>query len=113
MIRKAYFEQSHDRICGVVYRPDFEARLRQHFENGCPINEDAAWYALRNAVYAEGCRSAGCKESGQNFSKIQAEAARYFENAVSVLTELLFTQSDLMAVQAVVVMVRLYTPCFE
>jgi hypothetical protein len=107
--KTAYFERSHDRIFGVVYRPDFEARLRRHFQNGCPIDENAAWYALRNAVYAEGCRSAGSKESGQDFSQVQAEAARYFENAVSVLTELLFTPSGLMVVQAVVVMVRSLT----
>jgi hypothetical protein len=38
---------------------------------------------------------------------IQAEAARYFENAISVITDLLFTPTGIIAVQALVVMVGL------
>ncbi|KAJ5921594.1 fungal-specific transcription factor domain-containing protein [Penicillium verhagenii] len=46
----AYFERSQDRVFGVVLRSDFETRLRVHLQNGSKPQEDAAWYALRNAV---------------------------------------------------------------
>ncbi|KAJ5934040.1 hypothetical protein N7466_003587 [Penicillium verhagenii] len=47
----AYFERSQDRVFGVVLRSDFETRLRVHLQSGSKPHEDAAWYALRNAVY--------------------------------------------------------------
>lgn len=40
-----------------------------------------------------------------DFSKVQSEALRFFHNAFSVLSELLYMPSGLMAVQALIVMV--------
>lgn len=101
----AYFEKSYDRIFGLVYQPDFEARLKRHFETAS--DHDPSWYALRNAVYAEGCRNVGSGDNLRDFSNIQSEAARYFENALSVVTDLLFTPNGIMAVQALAVMAGL------
>lgn len=76
------------------------------------MNHDSSWYALRNAIYAEGCRSVTPEDQTRSFSSVQAEATRYFENAISVLTDLLFTPNGLMAVQALVVMVIIASSAF-
>lgn len=102
----AFFEHSHDSVFGVVYRPDFEVRLDLHFQNAGPQNEDVAWYALRNAVYAVGCRASAAMEGTRSFAEVDQESLHYFYNAYSVYSDLLFTASGLMAVQALLVMVK-------
>jgi hypothetical protein len=59
---------------------------------------------LRKTVYASGCRIYLSKNSLMSFTDIQNEAWGYFQNAMSVLTELLFTPSGLLAVRALVAM---------
>jgi hypothetical protein len=104
--RVAYFETSYDAVFGVVYRPAFEARLRAQFEQGSAYeDEDASWYALRNTVYASGCRSVLAKDSSISFVEAQALAWSYFENALSVHTDILFNPTGLSAVQALTLMV--------
>lgn len=105
----AFFEHSHDSVLGVVYRPDFEVRLNLHFQTSDLQDEDVAWYALRNAVYAVGCRASGAMEGTRSFAEVDQESLHYFYNAFSVYSDLLFTASGLMAVQALLVMVRLCT----
>ncbi|KAJ5359041.1 fungal-specific transcription factor domain-containing protein [Penicillium cataractarum] len=100
----AYFENSRDSVFGVVLRSSFESRLRIHFQNASRPDEDVAWYALRNAVYAIGRRVAASMDGTMDFAEIQAESLRLFHNAFSVFAELLFRPSGLMAVQALVVM---------
>lgn len=90
---------------GIVYRPDFEARLRLHFEHNALNDDEPAWYALRNTVYASGCRVYLSRRRSTSFAEAQAQAWRYLENALSVYVDLLFTPSGLMAVQALVAMV--------
>jgi hypothetical protein len=70
----AYFEDSYDAIFGVVYRPAFEARLRSHFENHVSAEDDPSWYALRNTVYASGCRIFLAKDHSTTFSDAQGHA---------------------------------------
>ncbi|GKZ40039.1 hypothetical protein AbraIFM66950_002056 [Aspergillus brasiliensis] len=100
----AYFENSRDSVFGVVLRSSFECRLRIHFQNPNTPDEDVAWYALRNAVYAIGRRVAASIEGTGDFAAIQSEASQFFHNAFSVFPDLLFRPSGLMAVQALVVM---------
>lgn len=94
-----------DKIFGVVYQPDFEHHLRTHLDAGYD-NDDPTWYALRNAVYASGCRLYHCTQQSASFSSIQAEAWSYFSNALSVHSDLLLRRPTLHAVRALLAMVR-------
>ena len=104
----AYFEEAPEAVFGVVDREEFESHLRSHLE-GNEI-DDPAWYALRQCVYATGCRIVLSKDQSNSFSHNQKEAWSYFRNAISVHTELLFTFTGLMAVRALIVMVSFLDP---
>jgi hypothetical protein len=89
-----------------VGRASFEARLRENFRDGAKLEADPAWYALRNIIYAYGCRIVSSKDSHQRtFAESRAQAWRYFNNALSVHTDLIYKQTDLSAIQALLVMV--------
>ena len=106
---RAYFEGVIDSIFGVVCRINFENRLRTHYEQGCPWEgkEDPAWYALRNAVFATGSRQVLSTENKpRTFAEASTQSWKYFQNALSVYTELLLVKTGLMAVQALIVLVR-------
>ncbi|KAL2836399.1 fungal-specific transcription factor domain-containing protein [Aspergillus pseudoustus] len=98
----SYFEYSHDSIFGAVHRPDFETHLRLHHQ-GLQA-DDAAHYALRNAVYAVGCRAAAMLDDSASFTETRQLSLKYFQNALSVYTDLLFMPSGLAAVEALIVM---------
>jgi hypothetical protein len=108
---QTYFDKTPEGAFDIVNRPSFEARLQAHFERGGEQvfnGEDAAWYALRNTVYAFGCRfELGKASYSTTFKEAQVGGWAYFENAMSRHTELIFCRSGIMAVQALVVMVRL------
>lgn len=93
-----------------MYRPEFESALRAHFRGDSVSADDPAWFALRKAVYASGCRTYLSKYTSRSFKDIQREAWSYFQGAMSVLTELLFTPSGLLAVRALCAMVRTIAP---
>ncbi|GAD98466.1 hypothetical protein BC1G_04425 [Paecilomyces variotii No. 5] len=99
----AFFERSYDSVFGLVYRPEFEYQLRLHFSG--THDDDAANYALRNAVYAVGCRAAALADPGKDFVEVQQLSSRYFYNAFSVHADLLFMPSSLVGVRALIVMV--------
>jgi hypothetical protein len=104
----AYFENSFDALLGVVDRSTFETRLRSFFNHKPTLQDDPAWYALRHTVYASGCRIALSKQSPlAPFAEAQERAWQFFENALSVHTELLYCATSLVAVQALTAMVRL------
>jgi hypothetical protein len=106
----AYFEHSFDAVLGVVDRPAFESRLHSHLEPKTTSHDDPAWYALRYTVYASGCRIVLSKLSpSTRFAEAQDRAWQFFENALSVHTELLYCTTGLLAVQALAAMVRLPT----
>ena len=84
----AYFEDCYDAVFGVVYRPVSEARLRSRFEQDISAEEDPLWCALRNTVYASGCRISLSKDLSTTFLDALVQAWQYFANALSVLTEL-------------------------
>ena len=100
----AYFEDSYDAVFGVVQRPAFEAHLRSHFEHYISVEDDPSWYALRNTVYASGCRIVLSKDHTTSFSDAQVQGWQYFENALSVLMELELAPTGLSAVQALTTM---------
>ncbi|RHZ55182.1 hypothetical protein CDV55_102162 [Aspergillus turcosus] len=100
---QAYFEERLDRAFAVVDRSAFQGRLDADFEDGGESDqEDPAWYALRNVVYAYGCR---IDLSRRNSSvQAQSQAWKYFENALSVHVNLLYIRTDITAVQALAAM---------
>ena len=99
----AYFEEAYDVIFGIISRPAFESRLRQQYEG--KYLDDPSWYALRNVVFASGCRILLSKDPSTTFLASQQQSWKYFENALSMHTELLCTPSGLCAVQALTLMV--------
>ncbi|KAF7950020.1 hypothetical protein EAE96_007323 [Botrytis aclada] len=102
---QAYFDHSFDASLGLVSREHFEARLRRHFAQNDVADDDPAWHALRNTVYASGCRlSSSNKPYSYMSCEIQGQAWRYFERALDVHTELLYGSTGLLAVQALTAM---------
>ncbi|OAL34609.1 hypothetical protein AYO20_06026 [Fonsecaea nubica] len=103
----AFFDQGLDAIFGCIHRQAFEQKLRAQYESKLPSGpaQDAAWYALRNTVYAAGCRitlSEGAYPSA--FFEARTQAWRYFENALSVHTDLVYGRSGITAIQALLSM---------
>lgn len=103
----AYFETSQDVAFGIIDRSVFEQRLRDHYSTqGSSVRFDSAWYALRNTVYAIGCLSALSRGPYPSaFVEARSQAWRYFENALSVHTELIYARSGMDAVQVMIAMV--------
>ncbi|KAK7214592.1 hypothetical protein V2G26_002595 [Clonostachys chloroleuca] len=115
---KAYFDSCLDSIFGIIHRDDFEKRLRDHFQTNPDSRSDASWYALRNTIYASGCRVSLCVDSGpESFSRSRAQSWKYFENALSVHTELLYVSPDITSIQVLTLMAfhaeALGTPALE
>jgi hypothetical protein len=106
----AYFEiPTSETIFAVVSRASFESRLRAYFKNTLisARDDDVAWYALRNAIYASGCRShllVGA--SNAKFRVGIGHGWQFFQNAMAVLTELVYEATSLMTLQALIIMVR-------
>lgn len=103
----AYFEGSPETPFGIVNRLRFESRLQAHYQ-GSDSDDDPAWYALRNAVFASGCR-VDLARTG-TFSEACQTSWGFFGNALSVHTELLYFRTSLLAIQALAVMVRTIIP---
>lgn len=105
----AYFEADPDSTYGIVHRPTFENMLRTHFRKVAQSDEDSdpGWYALRNVVYAAGCRIVEVKAASKTTQKsvFPARSWRYFLNALAQHNDLLYYKTSLMAVQALAAMV--------
>ncbi|KIW27762.1 uncharacterized protein PV07_07470 [Cladophialophora immunda] len=111
---RAFFEEALESALGIVHRPWFETQLKGYFE-GAVTDTDPAWYALRNAVYASGCRIELSKCS--SFQEANQSAWGYFENALSVHTEMLYFRTSIVGVQALTLMAyftqNIASPCLE
>jgi hypothetical protein len=98
----AYFEEYIGGTYYTVDRQSFEARLQK--QHCCSSrDDDPTWYALRNVVYAAGCRLVTFKS--HPWMEAQRRAQGYFENALSVETDLLHGTPKIMSVQALLAMV--------
>ncbi|KAJ2905583.1 hypothetical protein MKZ38_004877 [Zalerion maritima] len=111
---RAYFEEALDAALGIVHRPWFESRLKAHISSPSS-DEDPSWYALRNIIYASGCRIVLSKHA--TFQEANRSAWEWFENALSVHTEILYFRTSLVGVQALTLMAyfteNLGNPCLE
>lgn len=96
----------------VIHRSNFEARLNAHLDSGDNDTEtDPAWYALRNTVYAFGARTTTNRDSQTNgWAEAQLHGWKYFQNAFSVHSDLVYSWSSVPAVQAVFCMVCIMSP---
>ncbi|RSL58714.1 hypothetical protein CEP54_007604 [Fusarium duplospermum] len=113
-----YFENCLDSIFELIDRRDFETRLRRHFAGAADSTLSKGWYAMRNTVYASGCRFIISEaRNPQAFSESRAQSWKYLENALSVHTELLYGPTDLDCIRALVLMAfhaeALGTPALE
>lgn len=103
---KAFFNDTSGSAFKVLHQASFEARLAAHFRDGNPSDQDnPAWYALRNVVYATGCRSLRSKQLSTDFQATKRQSWQYFCNALSVHTDLIFHRTGLSSVQALTLMV--------
>ncbi|KAJ9616191.1 hypothetical protein H2204_013986 [Knufia peltigerae] len=104
---QAYFDyQCTETAFGVVQRPSFEVRLRSQSRLGqlSTADQDPSWYALRNIVYAGGCRQLSMRRHPSRFRFDESPSWKYFNNAFSVYSELLYCRTNLLAVQALAAM---------
>jgi hypothetical protein len=107
---KAYFENALDAAMGVVHRPWFEQQLEAHL-SGNPNEASPTWHALRNVIYAAGCRIVLAKAKTCTFEETSRRAWLYFENALAVYARLLFYKTSVTGVQVLTLMVRVAWYC--
>jgi hypothetical protein len=100
----AYFDASLEGSLGILHRPWFEQQLAAHLA-GLICDPDPTWHALRNVVFATGCRIEMCKSS--SFHEAAKQAWGYFENALSVYARLLFFKTSIIGVQVLTLMVSI------
>ncbi|KIV78617.1 hypothetical protein PV11_06251 [Exophiala sideris] len=100
----AFFDHCFPSVFGIVHRPAFEARLNAHLHQGPSTHDDVSWYALRNIVFAFGCRAILARDKDVPFPTTLARAWSLFENAMSVHNDLLYTPTTVVAVQALALM---------
>ncbi|KIW05994.1 uncharacterized protein PV09_03177 [Verruconis gallopava] len=104
---RAFFDETPESTLGIICRNSFESRLHSHLQQTSQMSSpesDAAWYALRFAVFAIGCRATLAKDSALGFRAAHEQSWKYFQNALSMYTELHFSRTGLMAVQALTIM---------
>ncbi|KAH7385829.1 fungal-specific transcription factor domain-containing protein [Pyrenochaeta sp. MPI-SDFR-AT-0127] len=97
----AYFDESLEATYYTINRSTFEARLEKDFSDQ-PDEYDPAWYALKNVVFASGCRIATFKT--QSWTEAQIQSRGYFENALAVEADLLHGTTGVIAIQALLAM---------
>lgn len=101
-VSQAYFAEAPEVAFGVVrrdlFQPTFEAHLAGSQRDGNP-----AVYAIRNCILATGCRIKNAPIVG--WAKAVEMAAGWFENALSVHTELVYMPTTIIAVTALTIMV--------
>jgi hypothetical protein len=105
LLTKAYFEESFEATFQTVDQQKFEARLEEQHKRTSQ-GDDPAWYALRNIVFAFGCRIVSFKS--HSWTEAQDFSHGYFENALSVEPDLLHGPSRMVAIQALLVMVSMH-----
>lgn len=99
---KAFFEETPEAALGIVRRSCFESRLRSFYKSS-QGDDNFSWCAMRNIIFAYGCRVVLSKTA--SYSEAQQESWSYFENALSVHTEILCFRTSVMGAQALTLMV--------
>ncbi|KAF2164487.1 hypothetical protein M409DRAFT_25365 [Zasmidium cellare ATCC 36951] len=94
-----YFSNAPEAAFRIVDQAWFNARLKAHFDHA---RDDSAWYALRNALLAAGCRIHLSKTAG--FREAKRASWALFENAMACLPNLLLYSSSMIGVQALTLM---------
>ncbi|KAK4623535.1 ABC-transporter-regulating transcription factor [Fulvia fulva] len=111
---EAYFTLALDASLAALHRPCFERQLAAHLA-GNAVDNSPTWHALRNVVYAFGCRIELSKNC--SFKDASQQAWLYFENALAVYARLLFYKTSIMGVQVLTLMAyytqNIGTPCLE
>ena len=100
----AFYQNCWEADLGIIDRTDVEAQVKAYYQKN-ESKDDPALFALSNIVFAAGYRSLLAKDPTESFSTAQTKAGRYFKNALSVFTRLLFPPSSLTAVRALTLMV--------
>lgn len=108
-----FFEESIEGTINIIHRPSFEARLRAHFDVEEKIEADPAWYALRNMVYAFGSRLSATDSPANSWIEAQLLGWQYFQNALSVHSDLIYSCSSILAVRALFCMVSFPTSLYS
>lgn len=100
----AFFDRTVESVFGLLNRKAVEDRLRAHFTNEEPTCvQNAAWYALRNTIYATGCKITIGDEG--RYADAHSQALRYFQNALSVYADLLCDRTTASSIEALAIMV--------
>ncbi|KAF9888883.1 hypothetical protein FE257_008253 [Aspergillus nanangensis] len=86
----------------VIDADIFEERLTQWYEQ--PSCQSDSWKALLNAVLASGCRAALSNDTASAFQESGTQAWGFFRNALNYEPKLVHSTTDLVSVQALVVM---------
>lgn len=109
-LNQAYFDCDAATIFRIIDRSKFETRLCEQFKSGMVTgNDDSPWYALRNMVYALGSRFILTRGPQRRpFVEVQACGLKYFKNALSVIVDLMYTETSITAVQSLLIMVSVW-----
>ncbi|KAH7133890.1 fungal-specific transcription factor domain-containing protein [Dactylonectria macrodidyma] len=99
---RAYFEDSAISTFYLINRQSFEARLIWHFENPSTSQDDSVWFAVRNIVFATGCRALMAKS--HSWTESQSQSWKYFENALHVETDLIHGEYGFAAIRVLLAM---------
>lgn len=87
----------------LFHKPTFDALFERHYSE-IPPPKDSGWYAAFNMVLAIALRiqisHPGLPDEDTATSHVQ-ESWQFFQNAASVLTELLLKNTDLISIQAI------------
>jgi hypothetical protein len=92
----------------LFHQPSFEAFFERQYSNDPPVS--SGWYAAFNVVLAISYRlrishSPSHESAAVPIGSHIMEAWKYFQNAATVLMELLLRNTDLMSIQAILGMV--------
>ncbi|KAF8251868.1 hypothetical protein K440DRAFT_647294 [Wilcoxina mikolae CBS 423.85] len=98
------FFRGFNMLFPLFHQPTFEAFFERQYSNDPPVN--SGWYAAFNVVLAISCRLRVSHPPSHEPAAVPvgshiSEAWKYFQNAATVLTELLLRNSDLMSIQAI------------
>lgn len=108
----AFFEEipfsNSEKLLIVLPRASIEAQLRQQLDgaNSGEGDIDVSWFVLRNAIYATGCRShEAVYGSSSKFVVGAGHGWQFFHRAALAHTELIYGRPNLMALQALLILV--------